>query len=145
MDLFPPNLSLQLLTILAPLWNAEDTWDLQVKSGLTDEQLDKVRKIAGDKVVGLENIFACSKGAGEVRRKEQHSLFERLKRQKSPSGGTYFSIKESMRLLIELYGDENSYEGDKIWRWKVSMDGRKIAGKDQVMMGITPMDFGLAV
>jgi hypothetical protein len=126
----------------------DDTWDLQIKAGLTDEQLDKVRLVLGEKRQGFERLLSCSKSSGIVRRKEQSALFSKLKRKKSISGGTYFSLAASMRLLIELYGggEAGGYVGNaKTFKWKVSIDGRKIAGKSQVMCGITPMDFGLAV
>jgi hypothetical protein len=80
-----------------------------------------------------------------VRREEQRGLFERLNRKRSHSGGTSFSVKECMRLLIEFYGGDNLYDGEKQYKWKLSLDGRTIGGQQQVMMGITPFDFGLAV
>jgi hypothetical protein len=138
------NTKLQLVKMMK--LTPEETWDLQIKANLTDEQLDKVRKVLGQKREGLDGILCCSKTSGQVRRQEQKDLFEQLHRKKTSSGGTYFSVRQSMRLLIDLYGGgREAYGEEKMYRWKLSIDGRKISGQDQVMMGITPLDFGLAV
>jgi len=123
----------------------DETWDLQIRAGLTDEQLDKVRFILKEKTDGFERLLKCSRTTGKTRRKEQESLFERLKKKRSKSGGTYVSILETMKLIIELFGKEICVGDGKTHTWKVGIDGRKIGGKDQVMCGVTPLSFGLPV
>jgi hypothetical protein len=83
---------------------AKETWHLQIKTGLTDQQFDKLRMVLGEKREGWNRLFVCSKSAGKVRRKEQSQLFVRLGRQRSHSGGCYFSMKECMRYLISYMG-----------------------------------------
>jgi hypothetical protein len=121
----------------------DESWDLQIKSGLSDEQLDKVRLVLGQKRDGFERLLSCSRSTQKIRNAEQSSLFARLKRKRTKSGGTMISLREAMRLLTDLYGITG--EKDTIYKWKLGIDGRKIAKMDQVMCGITPLDFGLAV
>jgi hypothetical protein len=121
----------------------DESWDLQIKASLSDEQLDKVRLVLGQKRDGLERLLSCSRTTEKIRSAEQSHLFARLKRKRTKSGGTMISIREAMRLLMDLYGVTG--EEGTIYKWKLGIDGRKIAKKDQVMCGITPLDFGLAV
>lgn len=125
--------------------NGAATLDLCYQCDLTDDQLKKIRFGLFYKRKEFENLFACERTVGTLRRKEVDEVMVKLNRQvvavKSKEG-VYLDLKLVMEFALQHYGGQ--WDETEIFPWKVSMDGKvteKCGGgkREMVLMGIVPI------
>jgi hypothetical protein len=103
---------------------------------LNDIQYDLLRKW-----VSSHLQLKCVRTVGDVRREEMSKVAVTLKMKDLPNGrkGVIVDLPSVIKYLSALLSSSSLSSS----KWKLSVDGRQLGKRKEVMVGITPLSFGI--
>lgn len=119
-------------------WSVDKCHDFQLDVGLTDENYEKVRGWLADEV-----SLRATRIVADFRREEMAEVATELgarpilKRQ-----GVMLDLRHAIEYIMKVLTPSTT---PKTTKWKISIDGRQYAKRKEVMIGITPLSFGIDI